>query len=106
MVLSTKDAALGPAGYHQALSTRFATYYFIQHGNTDFPHAHVIGFRAQRLSRADLQAMHGRVAALEQAQHQTNLARQQARVAEHTTAAAPAARLPQRPDPDLTLERD
>ena len=57
VVVSTKEAALGPQDYHQALRDRFATYYFIQHGNTDFPHAHVIGFRDQRLSRAELQTL-------------------------------------------------
>lgn len=105
VVLSTKDAKLGPASYHQALRTRFETYYFIQHGNTNFPHAHVIGFRANRFTRAELQTMHGQVAALEQAQHQRNLARHQEHAAERTVA-APQAQRHQRHDEDLALERD
>ena len=75
VVVSTKEAALGPQDYHQALRDRFATYYFIQHGNTAFPHAHVIGFRDQRLSRTDLQAMQGHVAALEHAQQRRDQGR-------------------------------
>ena len=70
VVLSTDTVDLGPAGYHQALAGQFERYYFIEHHNTDFSHAHVIGFRTKRIKKAELQALRGRVQALEQAREQ------------------------------------
>ncbi len=67
VVLSTDTVDLGPAGYHQALAGQFERYYFIEHHNTDHPHAHVIGFRTRRLRSADLQAMRTQVRKLERA---------------------------------------
>ena len=66
VVLSTHAVDLGPVGYHQALAGRFERYYFIEHHNTEFPHAHVIGFRNQRIRKAALQAIRGKVLELEQ----------------------------------------
>ena len=70
VVLSTKAVDLGAAGYHQALADQFERYYFVEHHNTDYPHAHVIGFRMERIKKAELQALRGRVLALEQAREQ------------------------------------
>ena len=70
VVLSTDAVDLGPAGYHQVLAGRFERYYFIEHHNTDHPHAHVIGFRTRRLRSAELQAMRTRARQLERARAQ------------------------------------
>ncbi len=70
MVLSTKDVDLGPAGYHEVLAGQFERYAFIEHHNTEFPHAHVIGFRAQRVKKAELQTLRGTLLELEQARAQ------------------------------------
>ncbi len=70
LVVSAEDVDLGAAGYHQVLANRFAQYYFVEHHNTDYPHAHVIGFRMERIKKAELQALRGRVVALEQAREQ------------------------------------
>jgi len=77
VVLSTKAVDLGPAGYHQVLVGQFERYAFIEHHNTEFPHAHVIGFRTQRVKKAELQALRGTLIELEQA-------RAQAQQLEHT----------------------
>ncbi len=65
VVLSTKDVDLGPAGYHQVLAGHFERYAFIEHHNTEFPHAHVIGFRRQRVKKAELQTLRGTLMELE-----------------------------------------
>src|SRR3712207_4403435 len=70
VVVSTQAVDLGAAGYHQALAGQFDRYYFVEHHNTDYPHAHVIGFCTERIKKADLQALRGRVLALEQAREQ------------------------------------
>jgi hypothetical protein len=70
MVLSTQAVDLGPAGYHQALAGRFEHYYFIEHHNTAYPHAHVIGFRHTRVQKAELQDLRRQVHELEQARAQ------------------------------------
>lgn len=74
VVLSTKDADITAEGYRQVLADRFERWYFIEHHNTDFPHAHVIGFRKQLVKKAELQAMREQVAALEQARAQEQAA--------------------------------
>ncbi len=66
VVLSTQAVDLGAAGYHQVLAGQFERYYFIEHHNTEFPHAHVIGFRNQPIRKAALQAIRGKVLELEQ----------------------------------------
>src|SRR3712207_2497781 len=48
IVLSTKDTDIGAESYHQILAGHFAHYYFVEHHNTDYPHAHVIGFQIGR----------------------------------------------------------
>ncbi len=70
VVLSTKAVDLGPAGYHQVLAGQFERYAFIEHHNTEFPHAHVIGFRTQRVKKAELQTLRGTLLELEQARAQ------------------------------------
>ncbi len=70
VVLSTEAVDLGPAGYHQVLAGRFERYYFIEHHNTDHPHAHVIGFRNERLRKAELQVLRNTVRQLERARAQ------------------------------------
>ncbi len=70
VVLSTKAVDLGPAGYHQVLAGHFERYAFIEHHNTEFPHAHVIGFRTERVKKAELQALRGTLLELEQARAQ------------------------------------
>lgn len=66
IVLSTKAGDIGPDGYRAALGARFERYFFVEHHNTDYPHAHVIGYTAQRLSRDELRTMRARVLELEQ----------------------------------------
>ena len=70
VVLSTRDADIGAEGYHQILAGHFAHYYFIEHHNTDYPHAHVIGFRGQRVKKGELQALRGKLLELEQTRAQ------------------------------------
>jgi len=70
VVLSTKAVDLGPAGYHEVLAGHFERYAFVEHHNTEFPHAHVIGFRTQRVKKAELQALRGMLLELEQARTQ------------------------------------
>ncbi len=70
VVLSTSVADLGPAGYHAVIGERFSQYYFVEHHNTAYPHAHVIGYTATKLSRSDLNAMRAQVKTLEQARAQ------------------------------------
>ncbi len=73
VVLSTSVADLGPSGYHAVLQDRFSQYYFVEHHNTPYPHAHVIGYTATKLSTTDLNAMRAQVKDLElvRAQEQT-----------------------------------
>lgn len=66
IVLSIKAGDIGPAGYRAALGGRFERYFFVEHHNTDYPHAHVIGYTARRLSRDELRTMRARVLELEQ----------------------------------------
>ncbi len=73
VVLSTSVADLGPAGYHAVIGERFSQYYFVEHHNTAYPHAHVIGYRATKLSRTDLNMMRGQVKDLEQARAQERM---------------------------------
>ncbi len=70
ILLSTTAAAVGPADYQAVLGDRFAHYYFVEHHNTAYPHAHVIGYTATKLSKADLNAMRAHVKTLEQARAQ------------------------------------
>ncbi len=70
VVLSTSAADLGPGGYHAVIGERFSQYYFVEHHNTAYPHAHVIGYTATKLSRSDLNAMRAQVKTLEQARAQ------------------------------------
>ena len=70
MVLSTKDRDLGPDGYRQALAQQFERYFLIEHHNTPYPHAHVIGFRHQLAHKGELTALRERVVALEQTAEQ------------------------------------
>ena len=44
LVLSTREADIGPAGYKEVLGNRFAQYFFVEHHNTEYPHAHVLGY--------------------------------------------------------------
>ena len=67
IVLSTKDVDINKEGYRAVLADRFAAYYFVEHHNTDYPHAHVIGFCHQRIRKAELQAMRSNVQELERA---------------------------------------
>ena len=67
MVLSTKEADIGAEGYREVLGDRFKHYLFIEHHNTDFPHAHVIAWTSKVLSRAELGAMREQLLSLEQA---------------------------------------
>ena len=92
VVLSTKEADITADGYHQVLAGRFECYYFIEHHLTAFPHAHVIGFRSARIKKAELQALRGRVQALEQAQ---------ARQLQHTPVQGQEAVLPARGRPQV-----
>jgi len=68
IVLSTKEADIGAEGYHAVLGDRFKDYLFVEHHNTDFPHAHVIAWTSKVLSRAELGAMRGQLLTLEQTQ--------------------------------------
>ena len=86
MVLSPQAVDLGPAGYHQALAGRFEHYYFIEHHNTAYPHAHVIGFRRTRVRKAELQDLRRTVRDLEQARAQDQ---QHARAQAQTPARDP-----------------
>ncbi len=70
VMLSSNVADLGPAGYHAVIGERFSQYYFVEHHNTAYPHAHVIGYRPTKLSRTDLNTMRAQVKALEQARAQ------------------------------------
>ncbi len=70
ILLSTTAADVGPADYQAVLGERFAHYYFVEHHNTAYPHAHVIGYTATKLSRSDLNAMRAQVQTLEQARAQ------------------------------------
>ncbi len=73
IVLSTTTADLGPAGYMTVLGECFTQYYFVEHHNTAYPHAHVIGYRATKLSRTDLNMMRAQVKDLEQARAQERM---------------------------------
>ncbi len=70
ILLSTTAADMGPADYQAVLGDRFSQYYFVEHHNTAYPHAHVIGYTATKLSRSDLNAMRAHVKTLEQARAQ------------------------------------
>ncbi len=70
IVLSTTTADLGPAGYMTVLGECFTQYYFVEHHNTAYPHAHVMGYRATKLSRNDLNALRAQVQTLEQVRAQ------------------------------------
>ena len=70
VVLSTKAVDLGAASYHHALAGQFERYYFVEHHNTAYPHAHVIGFRQRLVRKGELQAIRGKLVELEQARMQ------------------------------------
>ncbi len=70
VVISAKDADLTAAGYHAVLAGQFERYYFIEHHNTAVPHAHVIGFRKELVSKAELHAMRAQARKLERARAQ------------------------------------
>lgn len=79
LVLSTKEADIGPGGYKEVLGDRFTPYYFVEHHNTDFPHAHVLGYTATKLSKAELIEMRGRLMEREQVHTYTVIQERQAR---------------------------
>jgi hypothetical protein len=90
LVLSTKAADIGPMGYKAVLDTRFTQYFFVEHHNTAFPHAHALGYTARRLTKAELTNLRGRVMEREQTQVQAceqgvaqDRQRRQARVRAH-----------------------
>ena len=98
VVLSTKAVDLGPAGYHQVLAGQFERYAFIEHHNTDFPHAHVIGFREQVLKKGELQDLRRTVLELERGRaHGQEMQRGQPQE---------PARLPASDQPSRTHKRD
>lgn len=100
VILSTKEADLPPEDYRAVLGAQFADYYFIQHHNTDHPHAHVIGFTKTRMKRPELKAMLARLQEVEQAraQEQTHAREaEQAHVLE-LGSPAPARRVVERDD--------
>jgi hypothetical protein len=103
IVLSTSAADIGAAGYHQVLAGHFAHYYFVEHHNTDYPHAHVIGFCQQRINKRELQAMRSTVlkAERERAQGQERSQEQ-----EHRGQLQEPVRLPAGDQPSSTRERD
>ena len=70
LVLSTRNADIGAGGYHMVLAGHFERYYFVEHHNTDYPHAHVIGFRTERVKKAELQVLRGTLLELEQVRAQ------------------------------------
>jgi hypothetical protein len=67
VMISTKDqdARLDASDYQNALGDRFAEYYFIQHDNTEHPHAHAIAFTKKQLSKGDLEQFRDRVSTRE-----------------------------------------
>lgn len=87
VVLSTKDADIGAAGYQEVLKERFERWYFVEHHNTDFPHAHVVGFRKALFKKAELVAMRAQVLELEQARAQEQAQEEAARVEQEQAAA-------------------
>ncbi len=92
VVLSTSEADIGPAGYHAVVGDRFTQYYFVEHHNTAYPHAHVIGYRATKLSRTDLNTMRAQVKDLEQARAQEWTQTAHTMSTEHTEAEAVSVR--------------
>lgn len=68
LVLSTKASDIGPTGYHAVLSARFRQFFFVEHHNTEFPHAHVLGYSATKLTTAELKLLRSRVHEREQGQ--------------------------------------
>ena len=70
IVISAKDADLTAAGYHVVLAGQFDRYYLIEHHNTAMPHAHVIGFRKELVSKAEVQAIRVRAQRVERARAQ------------------------------------
>jgi hypothetical protein len=70
VVLSTKAVDITAEGYRAVLANRFESYYFVEHHNTDYPHAHVIAFRNQRMPKAELQALRGTMLEQERARAQ------------------------------------
>jgi hypothetical protein len=70
LVLSTSDVDIGAEGYHQVLAGHFEHYYFVEHHNTNYPHAHVIGFRQRLVRKGELQAIRGKLVEVEQAREQ------------------------------------
>ncbi len=93
LLLSTTAADVGPADYQAVLEDHFDQYYFVEHHNTAYPHAHVIGYTATKLSKADLNAMRAQVKTLEQARAQ-----------ERTLQADPA--LERASTPDVSMSTD
>jgi hypothetical protein len=67
IVLSTKDAELGPDEYRQVLAEQFPEYYLVEHRNTEYPHAHVLAFSKTQMKKDELFAMRGRLLEREQA---------------------------------------
>jgi hypothetical protein len=85
ILLSTQAHDLGPVGYQAVLGERFAQYYFVEHHNTAYPHAHVIGYTNTKLSKSDLHVMRAQVKTLEQihAQERTHATGSRNGSAEH-----------------------
>lgn len=108
IVLSTEAARIGPEGYQQVLAGRFEHAYFIEHLNTDHPHAHVITFTKKILSRAELKGMREQLRELEQAKERELAQAGPIRQAQPTREAAPArqAEPTRRRQRDQDLERD
>src|SRR5919202_329908 len=103
VVLSTKEVDITADGYRAVLADRFASYYFVEHHNTDYPHAHVIGFCQQRINKRELQEMRSTVlnSDRERAQGQERSHEQ-----EHRGQLQEPVRLPAGDQPSRTRERD
>ncbi len=69
VMISTKDSPLKIEDYRQVMETlgeKWLDYCFVEHRNTDYPHAHILAWSKSQVNQAERKRMYERVKELEQ----------------------------------------
>jgi hypothetical protein len=68
VMVSTKDSPLKIEDYRQVMETlgeKWLDYCFVEHRNTDYPHAHILAWSKSQVNQAERKRMYERVKELE-----------------------------------------
>lgn len=81
VMVSTKDSPLKIEDYRQVMETlgeKWLDYCFVEHRNTDYPHAHILAWSKSQVNQAERKRMYERVKELELVRDRERAPEQQA----------------------------